>query len=326
VKEILFLKQNAEKWNQLEDFLKNKKNMDLDRLAEYFIELTDDLAYSKTFYPESATTRFLNELTSRFYQLIYRNKKEKRSRILAFWRYELPAVIRRSYKYLAYAFAIFIISIFIGIISSANDAKFVRLIMGDHYVNMTLENIEKGDPMAVYKQINEIDMFLGITLNNVRAAFWAFVLGVTFSIGSFYVLFINGVMLGSFQYFFYQKGLLIESVMTIWIHGTLEISAIIIAGGAGLLIGSSMLFPGTYSRKLSFMNGVKHGIKIIIGIVPMFIVAGFLEGFVTRHTDMPDGLRIGIIIVSFVFIIWYFIIYPIFIRTGENNYGAKALH
>jgi uncharacterized membrane protein SpoIIM required for sporulation len=222
--------------------------------------------------------------------------------------------IKRSRKYLAYGLIVFILSMFIGAISSANDSTFVRLIMGDHYVNMTLENIEKGDPLAVYKKMNETDMFLGITLNNIRAAFAAFALGVLFAFGSFYVLFTNGVMLGAFQYFFYQKGLFLDSVLTIWIHGELEISAIIIAGGAGIMIGSSIIFPGTYSRKLSFMNSVKRGIRVIIGIVPMFIVAGFLEGFVTRHTDLPAGFRIGIIGLSFLFVIWYFIIYPFMIK------------
>jgi uncharacterized membrane protein SpoIIM required for sporulation len=324
VKEILFLKQNAEKWKLSEEFLKKKKNRNPDELAEHFIELTDDLSYSKTFYPGSATTRFLNELTGRFYQLIYRNKKEKRSRIISFWKYDLPKDIRRSHKHLAYALAVFVISMFIGAISSANDTTFVRLIMGDQYVNMTLENIEKGDPMAVYKKMNETDMFLGITLNNIRAAFAAFTLGVLFSAGSFYVLFTNGVMLGAFQYFFYQKGIFLESFLTIWIHGALEISAIIIAGGAGIMIGSSIIFPGTYSRKQSFMNSVKRGIRIIVGIVPMFIVAGFLEGFVTRHTDMPQGLRIGIISVSFLFVIWYFILYPMRVREKDMADRGKV--
>ena len=262
MREILFLKQNAEKWKQAEEFLKKKKDGNPDELAGYFIEVTDDLSYAKTFYPKTATAKYLNELAGRFFHLIYRNKKERRGKILSFWKHELPLEIKRASRHLAYALAVFIAAMFIGAVSSANDSTFVRLIMGDQYVNMTLENIEKGDPLAVYKKINETDMFLGITLNNIRAAFMAFVLGVVFSAGSFFVLFTNGVMLGAFQYFFYQKGLLLESVLTIWIHGALEISAIIIAGGAGIMIGSGIIFPGTYTRLLSFMNSVKRGIRI----------------------------------------------------------------
>src|SRR3546814_12188447 len=105
-------------------------------------------------------------------------------------------------------------------------------------------------------------------------------------------------MLGAFQFFFYQKGLLLTSVLSIWIHGTLEISAIIIAGSAGLVMGNSLLFPGTWSRLESFRRGARRGLKIVIGLVPVFITAALLEGFVTRPTDMPLWLSVSIITCS----------------------------
>jgi len=116
--------------------------------------------------------------------------------------------------------------------------------------------------------------------------------------------------LGSFQYFFYEKGLLWESARTIWIHGTIEISVIIIAGCAGLVLANGILFPGTYTRLESFKQSVKNGLKIMVSTVPFFIIAGFLEGFVTRHTEMPDWLAIFIILASLFLIVFYYIIYP----------------
>ena len=118
-------------------------------------------------------------------------------------------------------------------------------------------------------------------------------------------------MLGSFLYFFYDKGLLWESSRTIWIHGTIEISVIIIAGCAGLVLGNGLLFPDTYSRLDSFKKSIKAGLKIMLSTVPFFIIAGFLEGFVTRHTEMPDWLAITIILASLTLIIYYYVIYPI---------------
>ena len=126
-------------------------------------------------------------------------------------------------------------------------------------------------------------------------------------------------MVGCFQYFFYEHGVLTESVLTIWIHGTLEISAIVIAGGAGLVLGNSILFPKTYSRMVSFRAGLKSGLKIVTGLLPVFIAAGFLEGYVTRHTDMPLYLSLFIILGSLAYIIWYFIIYPKRIHTQYNQ-------
>ena len=182
--------------------------------------------------------------------------------------------------------------------------------MGDSYVNATLANIENDDPMAVYKKMEETEMFLGITINNVRVALMCFSFGVLLGIGTLYMLMSNFIMLGSFQYFFYDKGLLWESARTIWIHGTIEISAIIIAGCAGIVVGKSILFPGTYTRLISFVSGIKAGLKIVISTVPFFIIAGFLEGFVTRLTGMPDFLAITIILGSLVFILFYYVVYP----------------
>jgi len=220
------------------------------------------------------------------------------------------------------SFSIFFLSMLIGVVSSAGDSGFVRLIMGDSYVNMTLENIDKGDPLAVYKQMNGVDMFLGITFNNIRVSFIAFMFGLLISFGTAWVLISNGIMLGAFQYFFHIHNLLFESVLVIWIHGTLEISAIIIAGAAGLVLGNSILFPGTYSRLQSFMINSKEGLKMIVSLIPIFITAGFLEAFVTRHTGMPVFFSLTIILSSLAFVVWYFIIYPSKIYNkiaGENG-------
>jgi uncharacterized membrane protein SpoIIM required for sporulation len=199
----------------------------------------------------------------------------------------------------------------VGAYSAATDGNFVRLILGDGYVNMTLANIEKGDPMAVYKEMGSLNMFLGITINNITVALYAFVYGLFLSLGTIFIIMRNAIMLGSFQYFFFEKGMLWESARTIWIHGTIEISVIIIAASAGLVLGNSILFPGTYTRLQSFVRGAKDGLKIMLSTVPFFIIAGFLEGFVTRHTEMPDWLAVLIIGSSLFLIIYYYILYPL---------------
>jgi uncharacterized membrane protein SpoIIM required for sporulation len=123
-------------------------------------------------------------------------------------------------------------------------------------------------------------------------------------------LFQNGIMLGSFEAFFWQQGLLGESLLAVFLHGTLEISAIVVAGAAGIALGNSWLFPGTYSRLVSFQRGAKRGLKIVVGTVPIFVVAGFIEGFLTRHTEVNDWLRLLFILLSLAFVIFYFVVYP----------------
>lgn len=325
MKEITFLKQNAAKWEQFDSRITSKGTSDPDLMADLFIQLTDDLSYARTNYPKTKTTQYLNSLAARVHQEIYKSKKEKSKRIITFWKYELPFIFKNSHQQLLYAFLIFAIAMLIGIVSAAKDDTFVRLIMGDSYVNMTIENINKGDPMAVYKSMNQVNMFFGITINNIKVALICFVFGLLFSFGTGYMLFQNGVMLGAFQYFFYAKGLLLQSVLVIWIHGTLEISAIIIAGCAGLTVGNSILFPGTYSRGASFIRGAKQGVKIVIGLIPIFITAGFLESFVTRYSQMPMWLSLTIILSSLSFIIWYFIIYPIQLNRKTKEHQLHEL-
>ena len=246
-----------------------------------------------------------------------------KNKIVSFWRDEFPLFFRQYHKTLLHTFLIFMAAVIIGIVSTLNDDSFVRLILGDSYVNSTLENIEKGDPMAVYKKMDEGAMFISITLNNIKVAMTAFIFGIFLSIGTLYVMLQNGIMLGSFLYFFYDKDLLWESSRTIWIHGTIEISVIIIAGCAGLVLGNGLLFPKTYSRLTSFKHSFKAGLKIMVSTIPFFIVAGFLEGFVTRQTQMPDWLAIFIIITSLAIVVYYYIIYPIRLTKQQKLNGNK---
>ncbi|WBL21030.1 MULTISPECIES: stage II sporulation protein M [unclassified Zunongwangia] len=310
MREAAFVKQNKDKWLKFESLLKNNSNISPDQLSAFYVEITDHLSYANTFYAGSNTARYLNDLASSAHRMIYKNKKESKNKFLLFYTKEFPLFFYQYQKQLLFSFLVFAIFAIIGAFSAASDANFVRAVLGDAYVNATLNNIENNDPMAVYKQASETDMFLGITINNVRVGLMAFTLGVLGGLGTLVIIMQNAIMLGSFQYFFYDKGLLWESARTIWIHGTIEISVIIIAACAGLVVGKSILFPKTYSRLHSFVTGIKDGLKIIISTVPFFIIAGFLEGFVTRHTEMPDALAILIISLSFILILWYYVILP----------------
>ncbi len=310
MREAAFVKQNKDKWLRFESLLHNRQKISPDELSNLYMEVTDDLSYAQTFYPESKTLIYLNHLSSQSHQLIYKTKRESSKRFISFFTEEFPLIMFQYQRQLLIAFLTFLLFSIVGAYSAANDGTFVRSILGDGYVNMTLENIENDDPMAVYKDAKEMGMFLGITINNIKVALYAFVFGIILSIGSLVIIMNNAVMLGSFQYFFYDQGLLWESVRTIWIHGTIEISVIIIAGCAGMVVGNSILFPKTYTRLESFKRGMKNGLKIVVSTIPFFILAGFLEGFVTRHTEMPDWLAIFIIGGSLVLILFYYVYYP----------------
>jgi uncharacterized membrane protein SpoIIM required for sporulation len=320
MREAAFVKQNKAKWIAFEKAITLNSKISPDQLADQYIQLTNDLAYAQTYYLDSKTLEYLNALASQAHQKIYKNKKETKNRILSFWTYEFPLFFSQHQRVLLYSFLVFALATSIGVISTVHDDSFVRLILGDNYVNETLNNIEIGDPTAIYKGGSEIGSFLGITINNIRVAFLAYAFGVFTSVGTAYLLFSNGVMLGAFFTMFYTRDLLFEASKSVWLHGTIEISVIVIAGCAGMVMGNSILFPKTFSRKVSFLKGAKDGLKIVVSTIPFFILAGFIEGFITRYSNMPTWLALTIIFSSLALIIFYYILYPIILN---KKYAAE---
>ncbi len=314
MKEITFLKQNEKKWTEYETKLNAKDNIDPAELTNMFVELTDDLSYSNTNYPQTRTQAYVNNLASKVHHLVYKNRKEKGGRFLNFYVYEVPMFFSKYHKQLFYSFLIFGLATFLGVVSQIYDDSFVRLILGDYYVDLTIERIKNGNALGIYGEENQFLMFVWITLNNIKVSFYAFVLGLLTAFGTGFMLVNNGIMLGCFFTLFFQYNILDKALKVVWIHGAFEISAIVLAGCAGIVLGNSFIFPGTHTRLESFKMAVKHGLKIIIGLLPIFIIAGFLESFVTRYTEMHIALSITIIGLSFAFIIFYFIFLPIYYK------------
>ena len=321
MKEVTFIRQNISKWRGAELVVETISDTDATELADTYIDVTSDLAFAQTHYPESKITHYLNNLASALHNEIFRSHRYRWSRLLTYWTQDVPLTMWEARRELLLSFIVFAASVFIGFLSQLLDPEFCRIILGDGYVDMTLQNIAAGEPMAVYNGDTEDAMFGSITMNNVRVSFVAFVLGIFTSLGTGFLLFQNGVMLGSFQTFFAQHELLWESALAIWLHGTLEISAIIVAGAAGMAMGNGWLFPGTYPRIASFRRGARRGLRIVVGTVPVFIVAGFIESFFTRHTEWPDLLRLSIILCSLAFVIYYYIVLP----KKRNHESRKTI-
>ena len=284
-------------------------------MANLYIQLMNDLSYAQTYYAKSKTVVYLNYLASQIYQKIYKTKRTESNRLVYFFKTEVPLIVYDYRRYLVYAFVLFFATVFLGAISARYDADFVRLILGDGYVNETLENIKDGNPVAIYKSGSNWGSFIGITFNNLKVGMMCYIFGIFGGIGTFYISLQNAIMLGSFQYFFFQQGVFWKSVRGIWIHGSMEIFGIVIETAAGYILGASILFPKTYSRMNSFKIGFKNSFKIFLSTVPFTIAAGFLEGFITRYSiDMPNWLSSFIILFTLAIISFYYLIYPFIVH------------
>ena len=247
MKETSFIDQNKEKWTRFEKLYESNSH-DPEELSNLYMDLTDDLSYAQTFYKRRTVRVYLNQLAQKIFTGVHKQKGESLKKLITVWQISLPLEIYRSRKNLLFALVAFLVYCFVGVITTHFDPDFPRMVMGDGYVESTLENIKNGNPLAVYESDDQLSMFVRITTNNMKVAFLTFFIGFFFTIGTHILMFYNGVMLGAFQYFFYMKGLLITSFLGIWIHGSFEISAIVLAGGAGLTAGNGLLFPKSYTR------------------------------------------------------------------------------
>lgn len=317
MRETIYVNQNKDKWATFEKALKNKR-LSADQISELFIQVTDDLSYARTFYHRRSVRVYLNGLAQNVFFLIYKSRKPFWRKFKKFWTHQLPSLNWISRKSFYLSFSIFSFATLIGLLSASADLEFTESILGDNYVQMTEKNIAKGDPMAVYKMHGEFEMFLGITLNNIFVASLTFVLGLLFAVGTIAILIRNGIMFGTFLHLFLKAGLIREAVLTVMIHGTLELSSIVIAGAAGLTMGSGLVFPGSYTRMNSLQLSARRGINLFMGSVPIFVIAAFLESYFTRHTEASDLLRAFFIILCLVFVFFYFLWYPRYLaKNGQ---------
>lgn len=325
MREGLFIRKNKDRWQRIEQGAPSSA----DEMAREFTQLVDDLAYAKTFYPNSRVTQYINTLASRIYISIYQNRKERSNKLVTFFRYDVPRTVGRHHSVMLFAFCIFLLFFSVGFFSSIHDESFVRQVLGDSYVDMTEKNIEEGNPFNVYADSNPFAMWIRIMINNIMVSFSYFFRGILFGIPSITSLAKESIRLGAFEHMFYVKGLGGRAVITVLLHGLLELTAIIVTCGAGIIMGKSYLFAGTQKRIDSLKQGAKDGVKIVVGLVPIFVVAAFIEGFITRYYKMPLFMSLSILLVCGIFIIWYFIIYPIHLKRREGiatNLSGLQLH
>lgn len=314
MKETKFIEKNKQKWSKFEKTYADSKN-NPEELSKLYIDITEDLGYAQTFYTHRTVRVYLNQFAQKVFSGVHKQSGgEIWKKLLEILTVALPIEIYKSRKNLLFALISFLIYTLLGAVTTHFDPDFPRIVMGDNYVNMTLENIDKGNPLAVYEGQEQLSMFIQITSNNLKVALLVFFAGAFTTIGTHILLFSNGIMLGSFQYFFQTKGLLITSFLGIWIHGAFEISAIVLAGGAGITAGNGWLFPKSYTRLQSVKISTVRGLKIMLSLIPFIVAAGFLESYVTRnYLSLPEWSKWGIIFFSFALILAYYVIYPFYV-------------
>lgn len=279
----------------------------------------DDLSFAKTFYPGSRVTRYINALANRIYLGIYQNRKEEHNLLLNFWKYRVPLTVYKHRRIMLFSFFVFLLFYTVGYFTAKQDPSFIRDVFGDGYVDKTERNIAEGNPFGVYQGGDSFFMWIYIMLNNIIVSFTYFGKGLVLGYFSLQELGKESMRIGAFHYMFAEKGYALGFILAVMIHGLLELSAIVMTCGAGVVMGVSWLFPGTQSRLAAFKVGVKDGVKIVVGLVPVLMLAAFFEGFVTRYYKMPLVLNILILLSCAALLLFYFLIYPIRLHRRKKE-------
>lgn len=326
MREVYFIKQNKEKWLGIEQVIDGKIKKNPDDLSSLYINLINDLSFAQTYYPKSNTTVYLNHLSSQIFQKIYKTKRVEENRMVYFFKTEVPLLVYQYRRYLLYAFLFFILFTSIGVLSAIYDKDFVNIILGESYVNETIENIKNNNAVGVYQSGTTWGTTIGIIFNNIKVGAKLYMYGVAGGVGTLFALLSNSVMLGSFQYFFYDYGALKDSARGIWLHGVFEIFSMVVEAMCGLILGASILFPKTLSRFNSFKKGFKDSFKIFLSTIPFTICAGIIEGYVTRHAlKMPLILNLVIIFGSLAIVIFYYLVYPSIVNKKTNKHTNDTI-
>ncbi|RIW31863.1 stage II sporulation protein M [Bacillus salacetis] len=282
-----FIQQHRNDWKELEELIasmprrKSKiKGENIDRFSRLYQKAAQNLSYSQTYYPQEDVTAYLNDLVSKSHNLLYRDQVSSWKQIRHFFSVTFIGLFLQQWKMILFAMLLFIIGAVGSFFSVADDPL--------HIYSVLPENMAQGfDPERLGENEGSVDapmMSATIMTNNIQVALLAFAGGITFGLLTVYLLIYNGIIVGAIAALFWHYGKSYEFWAYIVPHGMIELTAIFIAGGAGLLMGYNLFAPGRYSRGYQLKQQAKRSVLLLLGTIPLFVIAGIIEGFITPST------------------------------------------
>ena len=310
-----FLKTRSGAWSRLETIvaktskrgIKALNDEELHELTRLYPAVAIDVARARMYNIDPITRSRINQLAISAHGLLYRRKNIRYLHsIWSFFKKDYPRLFRRLWPYMVLATVIFVISFFGTYINTRlKPSNAYIFVPGKMDLTDSEEGVSSKDISERFRRISKPPMAAGIMANNISVAFNAFALGITGGIGTCYVVIYNSMMLGGFSAHFSNHGLTYELCSFIVPHGVLEIFAILVSAAAGLRLGLSLAIPGQLKRSSSLRIGAKEAVLLVIGTIPMFIIAGLIEGFVTPSYvhgifKIAIGLSMGFLTITYL--------------------------
>lgn len=319
MKEDKFIKENIDTWKFLESTiakLKSRgfKKFEKDELNNFMYSYNlacGHLSYSRTYFGNTKTTDYLNRLVASAHSYIYATKTSNAKKMLKFFFMDFPLLIKQNIGYFIASTALFLggilLSFIFTLISPDNASAFMPQGLIDGINNFSSSG--RTWDSAVQSS--------SILTNNIQVGFIAFALGVTLGIGTCYVLIFNGFMLGGAAALALNNGISVQFWALILPHGVLELFSIFVCGASGLLIAKAIIKPGIYSRKDSMIKYGKTAIYFVCCTIPIFIIAGIIEGFFTP-SGVSDAGKLVFALLTLILLVFY-MVFPVFLKRKKSK-------
>src|SRR5436853_2564632 len=288
-----FINQRKSAWQRLEELLdlldraslRRLRREEVRELGRIYRRTASDLAIARAESRDPRLVNYLNSLVIRAHGRIYRADAQGGKRIRDFFARDFPQSFRRTWRYTATAFACFLVFSPLAFVGTRHDPDFSEFAG----ISPFFREVVINNRTHWWKDLNEANQIGSsqIFTNNIRVTFYAFALGAIFGLGTLYVLAFNGAMFGAIFALTYRAGFGNDLLSFVVGHGVIELSCIFIAGGAGLLIGSALLIPGDPSRGDALKSRGMEAVRLIVGCIPLLVVAGIIEGFISPAPINP---------------------------------------
>jgi uncharacterized membrane protein SpoIIM required for sporulation len=262
------------------------KSTELQELALLYRQSAADLATVREDPASKQLAVYLNQLLGRAHNLIYMGRRANRRGIWTFYKDLYPVIFRETFSDTFAAFVLFLAAAFAGVLMGIGDPSFTRHFLGPQMVDTIERHQMWTHSIVTIKPLASS----AILTNNISVALSTFALGITAGIGTVWMMLLNGLMMGVVGVACWREGMSLPLWSFVAAHGVLELPAIFIAGGAGIGIAKGLLFPGSLPRRESLVRAGGRSVRLVLGTIPMLLVAGVVEGFVSP-TDLPYQLK-----------------------------------
>lgn len=303
-----WLQKRRPYWARIDELLtrsgrsgvRNLTHPELQELTLLYRQTAADLATIREDPSSKSLAHYLNQLLGRAHNLIYMGRRSRPGGIIKFYRETFPQVFHDTFAYTMTACAIFFALAAAGMMLAIANPGFQRYLLGADM----METIEKRQMWTHSIVTIKPLASSAIMTNNLAVSFTTFALGITAAIGTVWMLALNGLLFGVVNAACWQAGMSQQLLSFVAPHGVIELPAIFIAGGGGLLLAKGQLFPGTLPRRASLVREGGRAVRLVLGIIPMLIVAGTIEGFVSP-SELPVALKYGVAAGMFCLLLLY---------------------